>query len=178
MKRHFVSVVSGLTILIAMFITFGLGATPAKATTTYQVATDSTFPPFEFANSHNKYVGIDIDLLHAIAKDQASRSTLNQLVLTQPFKVSSPVKRTGSSLVCRSLKNVKPPLIFQNLTSCLVLSWQRNLTARLPSSANCAVSESPLKLGLPVRNMPKAFIRSTGLESLLSMNLMICIKMS
>ena len=35
-----------------------------------------------------------------------------------------------------------------------------------------------VKLGLPVRNMPKAFIRSTGLESLLSMNLMICIKMS
>ena len=30
MKRHFVSVVSGLTILIAMFITFGLGATPQK----------------------------------------------------------------------------------------------------------------------------------------------------
>jgi len=33
MKRHFVSVVSGLAVLIAMFITFGLGATPAKAMT-------------------------------------------------------------------------------------------------------------------------------------------------
>ncbi len=37
---------------------------------TFQIATDVTFPPFEFANAQNKYVGIDMDLIRAIAKDQ------------------------------------------------------------------------------------------------------------
>lgn len=36
----------------------------------YQIGTDVTFAPFEFQNSDNEYVGIDIDLLKAIAKDQ------------------------------------------------------------------------------------------------------------
>nr|WP_196246341.1 ABC transporter substrate-binding protein/permease [Lacticaseibacillus zhaodongensis] len=35
---------------------------------TYTVGTDVTFAPFEFANKNNKYVGIDIDLMNAIAK--------------------------------------------------------------------------------------------------------------
>lgn len=37
---------------------------------TYTIATDTTFAPFEFADESNTYVGIDIELLDAIAKDQ------------------------------------------------------------------------------------------------------------
>ena len=37
---------------------------------TYQIGTDVTFAPFEFQNDDKEYVGIDIDLLKAIAKDQ------------------------------------------------------------------------------------------------------------
>lgn len=70
MKRSFIRIVGGLIALLSLFAVLNFSTTPAKAETTYQIATDSTFPPFEFANSHNKYVGIDIDLLHAIAKDQ------------------------------------------------------------------------------------------------------------
>jgi polar amino acid transport system substrate-binding protein len=43
-------------------------ATPT--TLTYIIATDTTFAPFEFQDAAGKYVGIDMELLDAIAKDQ------------------------------------------------------------------------------------------------------------
>ena len=36
----------------------------------YQIATDTTFAPFEFENDSSELVGIDMDLLKAIAEDQ------------------------------------------------------------------------------------------------------------
>ena len=36
----------------------------------YQIATDTTFAPFEFENDNGEMVGIDLDLLKAIAEDQ------------------------------------------------------------------------------------------------------------
>ncbi|RGY97460.1 transporter substrate-binding domain-containing protein [Clostridium sp. AM58-1XD] len=36
----------------------------------YQIATDTTFAPFEFENEKGEMVGIDLDLLKAIAEDQ------------------------------------------------------------------------------------------------------------
>lgn len=46
----------------------GKKATPVKAK--YTIASDSSFAPFVFQDSNNKYTGIDIDLIKAIAKDQ------------------------------------------------------------------------------------------------------------
>ena len=41
------------------------------ASKTYTIASDNSFAPFEYLdNSTNKYVGVDMDLLAAIAKDQ------------------------------------------------------------------------------------------------------------
>lgn len=37
---------------------------------TYIIATDTTFAPFEFQDTNGDYVGIDMDLIRAIAKDQ------------------------------------------------------------------------------------------------------------
>ncbi|MCP0885976.1 amino acid ABC transporter substrate-binding protein/permease [Ligilactobacillus sp. WILCCON 0076] len=37
---------------------------------TYTIATDVTFPPFVYANSNNKYVGIDMELIKAVAKKE------------------------------------------------------------------------------------------------------------
>lgn len=45
----------------------------------YQIATDTTFAPFEFQNDAGEYVGIDIDLLAAIAEDQGFEYKLNPL---------------------------------------------------------------------------------------------------
>jgi glutamine transport system substrate-binding protein/glutamine transport system permease protein len=36
----------------------------------YTIATDTTFAPFEFQDKQGKFVGIDMDLIRAIAKDQ------------------------------------------------------------------------------------------------------------
>ncbi len=47
--------------------------TPAADTTggkTWIVAMDTVFPPFEFTNESGEFVGIDVDLLKAIAEDQ------------------------------------------------------------------------------------------------------------
>ena len=34
------------------------------------VATDTVFRPFEYTNENNEFVGIDVDILAAVAKDQ------------------------------------------------------------------------------------------------------------
>lgn len=46
---------------------------------TYIIATDTTFAPFEFQDESGKYVGIDIDLLAAIAEDQGFEYELQSL---------------------------------------------------------------------------------------------------
>lgn len=47
------------------------------ATTTYTIATDTVFAPFEFTDESGNYIGIDIDLLAAIAADQGFSYELN-----------------------------------------------------------------------------------------------------
>lgn len=46
---------------------------------TYIVATDTTFAPFEFTDENGDFVGIDVDLLAAIAADQGFKYELNSL---------------------------------------------------------------------------------------------------
>ena len=46
----------------------GQKATPKKSK--YVISSDSSFAPFVFQNGKNKYTGIDMDLIKAIAKDQ------------------------------------------------------------------------------------------------------------
>lgn len=36
----------------------------------YIIATDTVFPPFEFTNEDGDFVGIDVDIINAIAEDQ------------------------------------------------------------------------------------------------------------
>ena len=45
----------------------------------YIIATDTTFAPFEFTNDQNEFVGIDLDILAAIAKDQGFEYELQSL---------------------------------------------------------------------------------------------------
>lgn len=52
------------------------GSAEAK---TYIIATDTTFAPFEFQNEAGEYVGIDLDLLAAIAEDQGFTYEMNYL---------------------------------------------------------------------------------------------------
>lgn len=45
----------------------------------FTIATDTTFAPFEFENEQGEYVGIDIDLIKAIAEDQGFEIDLQSL---------------------------------------------------------------------------------------------------
>lgn len=51
----------------------------AADATKYVIATDTVFAPFEFQNEAGEYVGIDIDILAAIAEDQGFEYELQPL---------------------------------------------------------------------------------------------------
>ncbi|WP_421038700.1 ABC transporter substrate-binding protein/permease [Streptococcus hyointestinalis] len=50
-------------------------ATPKK--TTYKIVSDSSFAPFVYQNSSNKYTGFDMELIKAIAKQQGFNITIS-----------------------------------------------------------------------------------------------------
>ncbi|MCC5894504.1 MAG: amino acid ABC transporter substrate-binding protein/permease [Alkalibacterium sp.] len=61
----------GLLFLAIMLFTGTLSPVRGQAEEdTYLIATDVTFAPFEFQNEEGEYVGIDVELLAAIAEDQ------------------------------------------------------------------------------------------------------------
>ena len=55
------------------------GEAPSGDVKTYKIATDTTFAPFEFADENGNYVGIDIDIINAIAEDQGFEVDLQVL---------------------------------------------------------------------------------------------------
>lgn len=65
--------------LMATMFTLGFATKTEAAEKTYKIGTDLTFPPFEFQNSDNEYIGIDVDLLNQIAKDQGFKVDLRPL---------------------------------------------------------------------------------------------------
>ncbi|MCM3778238.1 amino acid ABC transporter substrate-binding protein/permease [Microbacterium hydrocarbonoxydans] len=70
-----------LTAFVAAGALLG-GATAANADTTgeaYVIGTDTTFAPFEFTDPNGDLVGIDMDLLRAIAEDQGFEVEIRQL---------------------------------------------------------------------------------------------------
>lgn len=67
MKRALSVILAGVLALSLA----GCGASKKEESAkVYKIATDTTFAPFEFENDEGKMVGIDLDLLDAIAKDQ------------------------------------------------------------------------------------------------------------
>lgn len=74
-------------ILLALFVTLlgsllGPGLASAQPTPpgqNYSIATDTTFAPFEFQDESGKLVGIDMDLLAAIAADQGFTYDVEQV---------------------------------------------------------------------------------------------------
>lgn len=90
MKKKILAVVLCVATVAAMFAGCGASKNSAGTSTdstasassdskTYIIATDTTFAPFEFTNSDSKFVGIDVDLLDAIAKDQGFKYKLQSL---------------------------------------------------------------------------------------------------
>jgi polar amino acid transport system substrate-binding protein len=48
----------------------GTDTAPSTEGKVYSIATDTTFAPFEFQDAQGNYVGIDMEILEAVAKDQ------------------------------------------------------------------------------------------------------------
>lgn len=69
--------------LIALVLTGVMAASiavPALAEEkTYKIATDTVFKPFEYTDANGDFVGIDVDILAAIAEDQGFSYELNSL---------------------------------------------------------------------------------------------------
>lgn len=57
----------------------GSGQTNTGAAKKYTIATDTVFAPFEFTDADNNFVGIDIDIMNAIAEDQGFEVEFNSL---------------------------------------------------------------------------------------------------
>jgi len=70
-----------LTAFIAVAALLGgaSAATAADDAETYVIGTDTTFAPFEFTDENGDLVGIDMDLLRAIAEDQGFDVEIRQL---------------------------------------------------------------------------------------------------
>ncbi|MFV0465269.1 MAG: transporter substrate-binding domain-containing protein [Lachnospiraceae bacterium] len=54
-------------------------AASASSDKTWIIATDTVFKPFEYTNENNEFVGIDVDILAAIAEDQGFSYELQSL---------------------------------------------------------------------------------------------------
>lgn len=67
--------------ILMAFLGIGLlNPTPAHAQDeTYVIATDTTFAPFEFQDEQGNFVGIDMDLIRDIAKDQGFQVDIKPL---------------------------------------------------------------------------------------------------
>ncbi len=71
-----------LVLLLSIGMLAGCGGAEEEAApeaTVYNIATDTTFAPFEFQNEAGDYVGIDIEILAAIAEDQGFEYELSPL---------------------------------------------------------------------------------------------------
>ena len=79
MKKTF-SIVFVLLLAIGMMAGCAGGSEDAAPEAkVYKIATDTTFAPFEFQNEAGDYVGIDIDILAAVAEDQGFEYELSPL---------------------------------------------------------------------------------------------------
>ena len=91
LKKAFIFIVSCLCTLL---IFTNLNNNHVNADTkTYNIGTDVTYPPFEFANKNNQYVGIDIDLMKAIAKEEGFKVNI------QPIGFNSAVQSLQSGQI-------------------------------------------------------------------------------
>ena len=78
--KKFTAAAMAMTMVLGLAACGGGAEAPAEGDAkTYVIATDTTFAPFEFQNDAGEYVGIDIELLAAIAEDQGFEYELQTL---------------------------------------------------------------------------------------------------
>lgn len=78
MRRVWKWCVAGVMALM-LAVVLGSPVSTQAAEKTYVIGTDVTYAPFEFADKNNQYVGIDIDLMQAIAKAEGFKVDIKPL---------------------------------------------------------------------------------------------------
>ena len=71
-----------ITLILALLAVISLTACGKSAdvsSSKYIIATDTVFKPFEYTDNNGNFVGIDVDILDAVAKDQGFEYELNSL---------------------------------------------------------------------------------------------------
>ena len=116
------------------FLLFAFANKPVSAAeTTYKIGTDLTFAPFEFQNEKNEYVGIDIDLLNAIAEDQGFAVDLRPLGFDSSLQGVQSNQLDGMIAGMSITDERKETFDFQILTSTVGFRW---LSQRQPRYQN------------------------------------------
>ena len=76
-RRNFVAASAATLASLGLFACNS--GSSASGDAQYKIATDTTFAPFEYADTDGTYVGIDIDILAAVAADQGFTYALDPL---------------------------------------------------------------------------------------------------
>ena len=79
MKKQIISSLLVCAILVVAAANVWAGGSGEKKSKGFIIATDTTFAPFEFQNAQSQYVGIDVELLSAIATNQGFTYDLKPL---------------------------------------------------------------------------------------------------
>ena len=69
-----------LIVLVATVMLFSfISCKKGSSGKVWIIATDTVFRPFEYTNENNEFVGIDVDILAAIAEDQGFKYKLQSI---------------------------------------------------------------------------------------------------
>ena len=80
MKRMSLLLAAGLLVgCVAVPVSAETETTETETDKTWVIATDTVFKPFEYTDENGDFVGIDVDILDAIAKDQGFEYELKSL---------------------------------------------------------------------------------------------------
>lgn len=78
--KRIIALVSAIAIVACVFAACsGKADDKNKSEKTWIIATDTVFKPFEYTDANNNFVGIDVDILAAIAEDQGFKYELKSL---------------------------------------------------------------------------------------------------
>lgn len=79
MKKRLVVVLAVVALMLSLTACGGSGSSDDTKTVTYKVGTEPTFPPFDTTDDDQNIVGLDMDLIKAIGKDQGFEVTFENL---------------------------------------------------------------------------------------------------